>query len=684
MKLRNVYGDNFVETQLLNGYQHVLETHVDKFAQISNLISAKTNDAPCDVSNCHIFKRNNRDRLSNDTQQKLQSIYNISDIHSIVQQQLVDRIHCYWSHKQFNDENVNEMKNPPIHSSKTIVNSKHKRRKKYITNSEQLYSFGIRFFYWKAYLFNEEIYDRANKASKTLGFQSFDNLVINVHPDAKNVQPAANETVHPDAKNVQPAANKTVNLGYWYIPKKYVNIKQELLHNSICNISPVAYSQLLLKAKFYQTSNAVKKLTCVGSANLLYAFYEMLIGSVMNIAHLIAMMVQCNYDTLQRKFRETFRRTSGKETDYSLRERHRNFFWLGRRLRECVECFGMEIDLTPNKKLISVWHGVNQQFTFGSLLAHIKGPFSTTTSYQVALSFCGNKGMILKLDTDIKWILKRGIGIAITLRNDPNGWWEDRRKSRLCAFNCIWLSDYPHESEIFTIGGLYTYQITEILNVASGINYGVYIKAIHYMLFGTSIGGEYKKDKPNSKSLRQLAARLLAHQLYKHSANVSNASEWESCPQYVEDLLDMHCRQIKYVVFPENNASSGSLLNLIKHEFGWVDFVALFALYPNLERIIYNARDKGKQFILNQLICQSILELIKNSQTLASKLNLIEIRLSDDCEHYMAPLMCVFKESISKYNWDIKLRNMDDKQHEQIIKLAMKYEFLVLEIYLKH
>ena len=57
-----------------------------------------------------------------------------------------------------------------------------------------------------------------------------------------------------------------------------------------------------------------------------------------------------------------------EKTDEELKRRHGNYYWLGRYLKECVECFGME---KPQKTLTltedrywKVYHGINVQKTF--------------------------------------------------------------------------------------------------------------------------------------------------------------------------------------------------------------------------------------------------------------------------------------------------------------------------------
>eukprot|EP01084_Bolivina_argentea_P281294 481254_1 len=113
-------------------------------------------------------------------------------------------------------------------------------------------------------------------------------------------------------------------------------------------------------------------------------------GQPIHISHLIAIMVYCNYDTLQQKFSETFRRLNAQETNEELKKKHSNYHYLARYLRECVECFGMQYKKETEENYMNVYHGVCKQFMFSSVYAFIKGPLSTTTDYAVAVNFCAS------------------------------------------------------------------------------------------------------------------------------------------------------------------------------------------------------------------------------------------------------------------------------------------------------
>eukprot|EP01083_Nonionella_stella_P295911 1005486_1 len=569
--LRRVYGDKS-EIKLLNDYDHLLanHNHIDEFEAIYNNFKLRTNNNTCcNLSNCPIFSRNRRDRSDEKMSNHVYDvdINNDDEYGENVHQQILDPIHCYYFHsfdigykitgserdnirnyeQKSNDHTIDIAKaqsafHTIIKRKQQSVNLNRDRTKYLLQTTHGSYSYGKRFFYWKHYENNDAIYDRAHCDSGTLKTQSFGDLAVNNDFNEHNSHPPAN-------------GNDT--LSHWHIPQKHQNLKDELLNNVICRISKAAYCQTLSKAMYHKQTDRVRRLTSHTDHHdskdyrILNVCYELEAGCCMLEDHLVAIMVQCNFDTLQNEFRKTYRRNRD-ETDVELKRRHSNFYWLGRRLRECVECFGMEQQyLTRENKTIDVWHGLKKPFLFPSMFAHIQGPCSTTTQYAVAVLFCDNQGMILKLQTTEQWISKYGPGISITLKNQhPNGGWvEDRSAARMSAFDCEWISDFSNEHEIFTIGGLYRFNIAEI-ETPTGVNYAKYVKGIKQLTNCMSVGGPFNREKPQTGKEKKMVRELLSYALFQCNPNHQYAKQFEECPDYVKNTLMKQCQHITYVCFP--------------------------------------------------------------------------------------------------------------------------------------
>eukprot|EP01083_Nonionella_stella_P295912 1005487_1 len=672
--LRRVYGDKDTEIKLFNDYDHLLanHNHIDEFEAIYNNFKLRTNNNTCcNLSNCPIFSRNRRDRSDEKMSNHVYDvdINNDDEYGENVHQQILDPIHCYYFHsfdigykitgserdnirnyeQKSNDHTIDIAKaqsafHTIIKRKQQSVNLNRDRTKYLLQTTHGSYSYGKRFFYWKHYENNDAIYDRAHCDSGTLKTQSFGDLAVNNDFNEHNSHPPAN-------------GNDT--LSHWHIPQKHQNLKDELLNNVICRISKAAYCQTLSKAMYHKQTDRVRRLTSHTDHHdskdyrILNVCYELEAGCCMLEDHLVAIMVQCNFDTLQNEFRKTYRRNHGEE-DVDLKRRHSNFYWLARRLRECVECFGMERQyLTREKKTIDVWHGLNKAFIFPSMFAHIKGPCSTTTEYAVAMSFCDNKGMVLKLQTTKQWISKIGPGMGIVLRNQyPNGGWvEDRSAARVSAFDCSWISKFSNEHEIFTIGGLYRFNIAEI-ETPTGENYGQYVKGIKQLTHCMSVGGPFNRDKPQTDFEKAIVLKLLSHALFQCDPNHQDAKQFEECPDYVTNTLMKQCKHIRYICFPQNATRNAAVSKMFMNANGWINLDSLLSVFPNVIKILFNARRYDALFIGNETFWKSVADSLPQKPGL----NCIEIRLNAQCNSVISKIVFANNKYVLEKKWFMKVR----------------------------
>eukprot|EP01084_Bolivina_argentea_P134891 237796_1 len=313
-------------SQILNDFNHLLSKHSNDFENIYNDMCQEA----CEVSKCLLFRRNSRDRSYLDV-----TLYfyeqTRNDIHyNIVLQQMLDRIHSYLFHTfdirykrtQKELDNISKMDHVNVEAN----NKKLQLMQSKFTMNE--YSFGYRYFYWSHYKNNLNIHDDAHWAAH-----------LNCIP--------------------HPVANHNSHLCDWYIPNKHISFKAELTQNKICGIGQQQWMALILKASIQCEGEFAKSKKCHRKESAVY--YELNENQRISIHHLMAMMIYCNYDKLQYQFSATFRLKKG-ETEIELKQRHSNYYWLGRLLRECVECFGVEDE--PPKKL---YHGVSKHVTFPSI-----------------------------------------------------------------------------------------------------------------------------------------------------------------------------------------------------------------------------------------------------------------------------------------------------------------------------
>ena len=266
------------------------------------------------------------------------------------------------------------------------------------------------------------------------------------------------------------------------------------------------------------------------------------------------------------KFNETFRKTSKDETNKQLKKRHKHYYWLARRLRELVECFGMNNEELPD--VLSLYRGIRDHFIFPSLNAFIKGPVSTTYSYAVAHGFCNNKGMILQLTMNkYEW----------TYRGKYGG-------SRLFCFDCMAFSDFVSEQEVFTIGGAKKCGFQTLIEIPRGINYIKYIHGMNQMMDS--------KNKPRSKEEKQIVWRLFCHELYRCYPDHEYAIKYVTLPEKMEYLLHQQCQDVFKMII---NGDECDVHKILFRDENGLRLDVILKLFPNLLHLTYKETEEQKE-----------------------------------------------------------------------------------------
>eukprot|EP01084_Bolivina_argentea_P123749 219285_1 len=624
---RDVYGNNYNSVDLLNDFNHLSQYHAHHFEEIYKKMNHKIyKNNVCILSQCFSIRRHHRDRnkISNN-EATLNDLYFIDE--DVVSQQLLDRIHCYYFHafdtgfklneseKQYviGEQNKSKDECHKILASKLLMSRNQKdRSQRYKRQSRDRftnlskYNYGHRFYYWSKYQHYKQRQDPVSYQNVTESF-----------------------------------------INYWYIKSKYNSMKSELLKNSICYISLNQWQTLLNKAYCHLATKRAKSIYCSRKASA--EWYDMKYDRLLTMDHVIAMLVYCNYTVLQSKFTDSCRKLNENESDLKLKQRHSEFYWMARRLRECAECFGMEFEMKVTndkdptqfdmeKRDIKVYHGVNKQFLFTSIYANIHVPFSTTSSYAVALSFCENKGMILDLTMKIiDWKIN-----------------EDYNKTIVGCCDMSWISDYIHESEIFCIGGAQSFLFNTIIE-PTGIDYVKYMNGLQQLtlqLTGPSKG--ISKEKQLSKQEKHMIFRLYAHQLWRSDVDRRHqyAYKFEGCPQYFRDILDLHFKNMTKIEFRERKYRV--MNHFLRNDKGWIDMEKLKLLFPNVKEIVYYAvfaLENDTSFFADSVF-ESILSLIVES----NKLRKIRICIHPASQHYAKKWIQKYKQKFSKHYWIIKFQ----------------------------
>ena len=180
-----------------------------------------------------------------------------------------------------------------------------------------------------------------------------------------------------------------------YIERKYKDLKEELLNNTQYSIKEkLDWDITMRKAESYRECARGRSLRANGP--LLYQYYND--GDIeynkVTTKHIAALLFYTNYDKLQGKFSASFRIFDNEENWDLCKDRNREFANWSRLLRESVELFGTNLSDTPKMKL---FHGINCELMFDSIICKFCAPTSMTTSRAVAESFSNGFGLILEI-----------------------------------------------------------------------------------------------------------------------------------------------------------------------------------------------------------------------------------------------------------------------------------------------
>eukprot|EP01084_Bolivina_argentea_P313345 542625_1 len=627
---------NYNNVSLLNHFNHLLFCHANQFEEMYNIFSKIIyNNESCSLSKCLLMKRNQRNRSKMAKNEYLLNMLYLND-EDVVSQQLLDRIHCYFFHsfdtgykltekqrnhiinqdRKVNDETINA-NDYDIYASQinSIVKSKQNYRRnirglnrlnnpnnKFAAFEKQYYSYGFRFYYWIGSEYHHVQWNRCVNGG--LG----------------------GEIIGTDIN------------GNWYVCNKYKNLQQELTNNTTYVICKTQMNNLVQKAQIHIQTDNVREMYCprIDSAK----YYEMYPRQLISIQHLIAMMVYCNYDELQKNFSETFRKVTKNETDKSLKERHSKYYFMARLLRECAECFGMKYHGTIGEN-ITLFHGVNNQFSFLSMNANIKGPFSTSTDYMVAVNFCNNQGMILEMSIPVQWWFISGLEST-------------NRMGRLQCMDMQWISDFINEQEIFCIGGLRRLQYETIIDCRTGSNYSAYIGGIKVLTQSTDteqcdVG--HISDFVASSFDNQMTFRLLSHELHRHMQDHPCARKFKGCPEYIENIVHMHCKNVIGVTMGTSNIVMNYLL--IDNKTKWMKLDLMTCLFPRVQIITYHAHNRNMQWLTQSSMYDSVLDFIAtNKHSLIRKISVVYDGKAIFHKH-ISTFVEKYKESVTKYGWSI-------------------------------
>eukprot|EP01083_Nonionella_stella_P280554 954417_1 len=265
--------------------------------------------------------------------------------------------------------------------------------------------------------------------------------------------------------------NRGYKLKDWYIPKKYDTLKEELTQNKTKPFPMDAYDTIIetasLKLNAYQSAKGTRRLICGWSE--WRKSYGIARGDGIQLKHIVALLCYTDFSEYCYEFSKSFRKISPTETDESLKQRHREFHHCARNLRECVECFGVEM---KDSAIPFYFHGISRSMLVDSTHIEFRGPVSTTSVFEVAVSRFAENGIVLQI------------------RKNPG--------CRMAHWPCSYWSAYSDEYEYLYIGGLKYFVISSIRDIPNNQRYDSLIRTmtiIHYLVDGYDLADIIVKNR---------------------------------------------------------------------------------------------------------------------------------------------------------------------------------------------
>eukprot|EP01084_Bolivina_argentea_P053493 98212_1 len=593
-KILKSYSENKIDIEtveiqlLLNDYHHLLQEHSSnkEFEQIALLLGQ------CNTSKCLKLQRTYRNRSVED---EIKIEYSQSCSKTTARCQILDKIHTHFYHcydmgyklrqkernkiqnrndsiyrneqllecTNINTIHINNMlsSNRKLHSK--VQNQERVHKFKQLSDSDivndekvnnhnyDIYSYGLKFYYWKYYQHSHKYIKKKN------------------YP-------------------------------------KYTSFKEELLHNATARIGCQQFKYEMHKASLHITTQCCRKR--IAKPNYISTTYWGIQNNdAITVIHLVAVLIYCNYDGVQYEFSKTFRRIYPNECVASVKMRNAEFFYFTKLLYETVNIYGIICGGNENR-IKRFYHGINKEMLFDSLSCNISSPFSTTSSFAVAVHFSKNVGMILELSAH----------------------------AFLKYWNCSWLSDFGNENEKLFIGGFYPFSFVNIIQPSKGLDHSKYASCLSIIdqlmtdydflseqemqdvntLHPSGLVGEdmhlsleqvnyLNEKKTHSISTQYLTRCLIMNELNRGNNNLKDKRKMKlikinakKTNPYIQTLFHHICVTRKQVIintilFNQTAKISGcSFLKTIfclENKDGsngiWINLNVLSVLYPNLECI---------------------------------------------------------------------------------------------------
>ena len=179
-----------------------------------------------------------------------------------------------------------------------------------------------------------------------------------------------------------------------FVRPKYMNLKEEVLNYGCINTHEYHRSILAKANAYYETPmvHSLKPGPNEYGRETDYPKYEITIDEVISKDRLMSIILYTDFSQLSTKFAPTFRKRNSFEPLPAIKQRHENYYWFSKLLRETVTVYGQN----NGEKLGERFFCGMSMMTMPQFSIYLFSPTSTSCHIEVALKFAGEYGIIIE------------------------------------------------------------------------------------------------------------------------------------------------------------------------------------------------------------------------------------------------------------------------------------------------
>eukprot|EP01084_Bolivina_argentea_P023070 42958_1 len=410
----------------------------------------------------------------------------------------------------------------------------------------------------------------------------------------------------------------------------YGCIREELLMNKLCRISPTIFEDFLIKA-IERHRIALKEYNDTLICKYYHKEYNILRNEPIGIRHILAIICYTDTNDFCYRFRQTYRRIDD-ETKTETTNRHRELYYYARALYETFELFG-----TQMSKKLTVYHGLDKMMYFQRFSAFFNQPISTTTVLIVAQQFSQGVGIILELK-------------SASQLNDT---------SKVPKYLSVeWLSAHPNEKELLFYGGNVTFQICDIYEATTMKSHKKELSLFN--LFQKMVQNQHVDWNSYNNNMCNSLIKLIQTQKTINMKKKNN-EQMKKVKDYGQQLFDYFCNNENTTKIGINNIQKlpTALCKVLFENINNISLVPITNLFQCLQHLSINELNIDNMTISSTQYAQAVLKYINESpKTFGVTLKSIIFESTPDIhgkrKSALQQLRDVFVQKLKQKQWRIE------------------------------